>query len=123
VVEQRVFAGADYEETVVAAPLHMECPSKEALSRRIEDIDKNAVFVWFSGESETQKRGSVMVYLPVDSDPAADQRGDRRRTGAFYVGFSQREMGWGPAMLRGISRGEVALLVESGQSVLSSVSR
>jgi hypothetical protein len=118
VVAQGVFVGRDYEETVIAAPLHIECPSKQALSRRIEDADKDAVFVWFSGESEARKRGSVMVYLPVDSDPTASRRSDRRRTGAFYVGFSQREMGWEPAMLRGVSRGEVALLEERGRALI-----
>lgn len=118
VVEQRVFVGAGYEQIAVAEPLHIECPSKQALSRRIEDIDKDAVFAWFSGESEAQRRGSVMVYFPGDSDPAASSRADRRRTGAYYVGFSQREAGWEPVMLRGISRGELALLEENGQTLL-----
>jgi hypothetical protein len=40
VVAERVFMGPEYDETVVAAPLHIDCPSKEALTRRIEDIDK-----------------------------------------------------------------------------------
>src|ERR1035438_3514264 len=34
VVAQRVFVGPDYEETVAAAPLHIECPSKKALQIR-----------------------------------------------------------------------------------------
>jgi hypothetical protein len=102
VVAERVFVGPDYEETVVVPPLHIECPSKQALLRRIADIDKDAAFLWFSSESEAQKRGAVMVYLPVATDPA------------FYVGFSQREGSWEPAMLRGVSRGEVAHLEESG---------
>ena len=74
VVGQRVFVGPDYEETVAATPLHIECPSQQALSRRIADIDKDAAFLWFSGESEAQKRGSVMVYLPVASDATAPRR-------------------------------------------------
>jgi len=106
VVAERVFAGPDYEETVVAPPLHIECPSKQALLRRIADIDKDAAFLWFSGESETQRRGSVMVYLPVATDAA------------FYVGLSQRETSWEPAMLRGVSRSEVAHLEESGRASL-----
>ena len=115
VVAERVFVGPDYEETVVAEPLHIECPSMQALVRRIEDIDKDAAFVWFSSESEAQKRGSVMVYLPVATNPPA-----RRREGlrAFYVGFSQRDGGWEPAMLRGVSRGEAAHLEESGRALI-----
>jgi hypothetical protein len=115
-----VFAGPDYEETVTAAPLHIACPSKQALSRRIADIDKDAAFVWFSGESEAQKRGSVMVYLPVPFDPTAPRRGKLGRRGAFYMGFSQGEISWEPAMLRGVSRGEIAYFEESGGQVTGS---
>jgi hypothetical protein len=118
VVGQRVFVGPDYEETVAAAPLHIECPSKLALRRRIADIDKDAAFLWFSGESEVQKRGSVMVYRPVDFDATAPRRGGLRGCGAFYVGFSLRDVGWEPAMLRGVSRGEVAHLEESGRALI-----
>ena len=118
VVGQRVLAGPDFEETVVMPPLHIECSSKQALHRLIADIDKDAVFVWFSGESEAQRRGSVMVYLPVASDSTARRRDGLRDTGAFYVGFSQGEISWEPAMLRGVSRGEVAHLEESGRALI-----
>jgi hypothetical protein len=114
VLGQRVLVGPDYEEAVVTPPLHVECPSKDALLRRIEDIDKNAAFVWFSGASEEQKRGAAMVYLPFAVDETDHGRVGFRRAGAFYVGFSQREKGWEPAMLRGISRAEAAYLEELG---------
>ena len=115
VVAERVFAGPNYGKTVARPPLHIECASMLALTRRIADIDRDAAFVWFSSESEVQKRGSVMVYLPVASNPMATRRDEHRQTGAFYTGFSQREMGWKPAMLRGVSRGELAYLEESGR--------
>lgn len=124
VVAERVFAGPDFDETVATAPLHIEIPSKIALQRRIADIDKEAAFVWFSGESEAQKRGSVMVYLPDAFDPTAPRRGSLNHrgmlglSGAFYVGFSQREISWEPTMLRGISRSEVAHLEESGRALI-----
>jgi hypothetical protein len=118
VVEQRVFVGPDYEEAVAAAPLHIECPSKQALKRLIADIDKGAAFLWFSGESEAQKRGSVMVYLPVAFDATAHRRDGLRDCGAFYVGLSQHEGGWEPAMLRGFSRTEVAHLEEGGRALI-----
>jgi hypothetical protein len=117
VVTQRVIVGPDYEETVAATPLHIECPSKQALTRRIADIDKDAAFVWFSGESESKKRGSVMTYLPTVSDLKGRRQKLLPSTGAFYVGFSQRAMSWEPAMLRGLSRGEVAHLEESGRAL------
>jgi hypothetical protein len=116
VVAQRVFIGPDCEETVAAAPLHIDCPSKLALSRRIADIDKDAAFLWFSGGSEAQKRGSVMVYLPDAFDTKAKHRKGLRNCGAFYTGFSEHEMSWEPVMLRGISRGEVGHFEEIGRS-------
>jgi hypothetical protein len=118
VVAERVFMGPEYDETVVAAPLHIECPSKKALTRRIEDIDKEAAFVWFSGVSEAQKRGAVMVYLPVAIGPTASRKVELGQSGAFYVGFSQRNADWEPAMLRGVSRNEIAHLEESGRALI-----
>jgi len=113
VVAERVFAGPDFDETVARPPLHIECASMLALTRRIADVDREAAFVWFSGQSEVQKRGSIMVYLPIASTPATNHRRERRRTGAFYAGLSEHKMGWEPAMLRGISRGDVEHLEES----------
>ena len=118
VVGERVFAGPDYEKTVAAAPLHIEIPSKLALQRRIEDIDKDAAFLWFSGESEAQKRGAVMVYLPVTSNPTARRREGFRSSGAFYMGFSNNVISCEVAMLRGVSRGEVAHFEESGRALI-----
>jgi hypothetical protein len=123
VLGQRVFVGPDYEKTVSASSLHIECPSKHALSRRIADIDKDAAFLWFSGESEAQQRGSVMVYLPVPFDALANRRRGLRDCGAFYVGFSKRAGGWEPAMLRGVSRSEVTHLEESGLAASQGVFR
>jgi TPR repeat protein len=114
VVAERVFAGPNYDGTVARPQLHIECASMLALTRRIADVDKDAAFVWFSGQSEVQKRGSVMVYLPIAFTPTTSHRRERRRTGAFYVGLSEHEIGWESAMLRGISRGEAAHLEESG---------
>ena len=118
VVAERVFAGPNYDETVARPPLHIECASMLALTRRIADVDKEAAFIWFSSQSEVQKRGSIMVYLPVASTPTTSHRRECRRTGAFYVGFSQHERGWEPAMLRGISRGEVEHLEKCGRALI-----
>lgn len=118
VIAEQVFAGSNYEERITRPPLHIECTSELALTRRIADVDKEAAFVWFSSESEVQKRGSVMVYLPFASAPVTSRRHERRRSGASYIGFSQREGGWEPAMLRGISRGEVEHLEECGRALI-----
>lgn len=118
VVAERVFAGSDFEETVAKPPLHIDCPSMVALGRRIADIDKDAAFLWFGGESEAQGRGAVMVYLAFAPVLEARDRSELRHRGAFYAGFSRREVGWEPAMLRGVSRGEVSQLEESGRAAI-----
>jgi len=117
-VAERVFAGSNFDEAVIMPPLHIECTSEMALTRRIADVDKEAAFAWFSGQSEVQKRGSIMVYLPIASTPTTSHRRERRQTGAFYVGLSEHEMGWEPAMLRGISRGEVEHFEEFGSALI-----
>lgn len=122
VVAERVFAGPNFDEPVVMPPLHIECTSELALTRRIADIDRDAAFVWFSSESEVQKRGSIMVYLPSASGSPTSRRHERRQTGAFYVGLSEHEMGWEPAMLRGVSRGEVAHLEGCGRALIETQS-
>jgi hypothetical protein len=119
--------GPDFEEMVTVDPLHIEIPSKIALQRRIADIDKEAAFVWFSGESEAPKRGSVMVYLPDAFNPTAlrrgklSHRGKLRGSGAFYVGFSQGEISSEPAMLRGISRSELIHLEKNGLALIDNL--
>ncbi|MBS1802052.1 MAG: hypothetical protein JST28_01735 [Acidobacteria bacterium] len=95
VVEQVVFAGPKYEETLPAKPLHIECPSKQALSRRIEDVDEGAAFVWISGNSEAQKRGAMMVYWPVAFDPGAPRRGRLGRKGGILRELLSAQCGLG----------------------------
>ena len=118
VVAERVFASPNYDETVARPPLHIECASRLALTRRIADVDKEAAFIWFSSDSDAQQRGSIMVYLPVAALPPPNRRKWHKRSGAFYIGFSQREGGWEPAMLRGVSRGEVEHLEECGRALI-----
>jgi hypothetical protein len=113
-----VFVGPDFEETVAKPPLHIECSSEYALGRRIVAIDKASAFLWYSGESEALGRGSMMAYLPFAAAHEARQRSELRHRGALYAGFSRREMGWEPAMLRGVSRGEVSQLEKSGRAAI-----
>ena len=118
VVAERVFKGPEYDQTVSSTQLHIECASKEALTRRIEDIDRGAAFIWISGASAFQKRGAMMVYLPVTINPPASRKIELGQSSAFYVGFSQRSGDWEPSMLRGVSRNEIAHLEESGRFLM-----
>jgi len=105
VISERAFVSPDFVETTVATPLHINCPSMVALLRRIEQVDKDAVFLWFSSKSETQGRGAVMVYLPVVNNESG-----------FYAGFAQQDGRWQPSMLRYISHGEIEGLQQLGRA-------
>jgi len=104
VISERMFAAPSYEESAINSSLHIECRSAHAVHRKIADIDKDAVFVWFSSESEAQGRGAVMVYLPAVSNESG-----------FYAGYADND-GWQPSMLRYISRSELEQLTEHGRA-------
>jgi len=112
VISERLFAGPDYSEVAVAAPLHIECASRDAMKRRIEDIDQDAAFLWFSSESEEQQRGAVMAYSPAAFLIGAEDF-------SFYAGLSKKSDGWQPSMLRHISRGELEGLQSVGIATLA----
>jgi len=46
-VAERLFAGPNFDDAVTRPPLHIECTSELALTRRIAEVDKEAAFVWF----------------------------------------------------------------------------
>ncbi len=112
VVSEQTFVGPTFDVSLATHPLHIDTPSIRALRRRISDIDQDAVFVWFSGQSE-QNRGAIMVYSPA-SDEVPERPSSLRGAGAFYAGFAQDEAGWNLVQLRGLSRGEVQHLEQAG---------
>jgi hypothetical protein len=118
VVAERVFAGPYFDEAVTRPPLHIQCTSKLTLTRRVADVDEGAAFVWFSSKSGVQKRGSIMVYLPVVSAQTANRRDDHRWTGGFYIGFLQRKTSWEPAVLHEVSRREAEHLEDCGRTYI-----
>jgi hypothetical protein len=120
VLAERKFLGPKFEETALNSPLHLKIPGSRALSRRLADLDKDAAFVWFSGQSEGQGRGAVMVYLPDVSSSDLTENQSSSRTEAFYVGFCRKDVGWDASMLVGLSRREVAHLKERGRTRIQS---
>src|SRR4029077_9455084 len=56
--------GDDYRETTLPAWPHSSerQPSPMNLQRRIQDLGRSAFFVWYSANTVTNGKGSVMVY-------------------------------------------------------------
>lgn len=102
VVSQRVFARAEsgsYAEVDSVERLHRDIPSEENLRRTLRAITESGVFVWFSGNSQANGRGSVLVYDSTEAEPFA-----------WYAGIARSE-DWRIASQKGISRETVESLI------------
>ncbi|HHH30896.1 MAG TPA: hypothetical protein ENK57_21480 [Polyangiaceae bacterium] len=73
--------------------LHRTQPSGSNLGRKLADVCPRAHFVWFSGNTRANGRGSVLV-LSLN-----DEQQD-----AYYVGFTQKQGCWRAAAPRSSSR-------------------
>jgi hypothetical protein len=51
-------------------PLHRQQPGRPSLAERLDRFSKSAAFVWYSGNTATNKVGSLMLYLS-DADKYA----------------------------------------------------
>jgi hypothetical protein len=96
----------DFEEQAPAELVHRaeRAHSAKNLHRRIADISRSAVFLWFSSRSASNGRGSVMAYS------VGSQGVD-----AWYAGL-RYDTGWRLGQVKGVSRPEVeAYLSEPSQ--------
>lgn len=85
VVWERHFAVNDDGHSLVESLplLHREQTSSANLGRKLAEFSSRAHFVWFSGNSRGNGRGSVMVASLHDAEQDA-----------YYVGFTHKEGGW-----------------------------
>jgi hypothetical protein len=83
VVSQRYWireAGAAPEYRRMRAPLslHVDQPSAENRSRRVDALCPDAALIWWSGNTRANGRGSVMAYLPAPHGHVGWYAGARR---------------------------------------------
>jgi hypothetical protein len=81
--------------------LHVAQHSGANLQRRMELVAPKAGCLWYSGKSDTTGRGAVMAYLPGQPEYSA-----------WYVSLQRRAPDWRLSVIEGISRAELAQLVE-----------
>jgi len=95
--------GDDYTEAPLPALPHdtERQPSEMNLRRRVQDFSQSACFVWYSGNTLANGRGSVMVY-----NITANQ------LGCWFAAFS-RERAWALHATKGASRGDVQKLLST----------
>ncbi len=87
----------DFEEQAPAQLVHRteRAHSAKNLHRRIADVGRSAVFLWFSSRSAPNGRGSVMAYSI--GSPDVD---------AWYAAL-RHDTGWRLGQVKGVSRPEL----------------
>jgi hypothetical protein len=75
--------------------------SSANLNRRIEALAVNALFIWYSGNSLKNGRGSLMVYT-----------GNSSQVNRWFAAF-ERKGDWTLTQTKGISRGELLRMIET----------
>jgi len=74
VISQRRFERLSCEEVETGEPLHVRQTSAEAMERNVSELVPDTALVWYSGNSGSAGRGSVMVYPPRVYPSGADTK-------------------------------------------------
>lgn len=101
VVSQRQFVSPSNEEIDAGTPIHKHVPSRLALRRRASSEAPGEALIWYSGNSKTNGRGSLMAYLPLDS-----------MYWPWFVDFQEGNP-WRITEIRGIKPEDLSLLMAS----------
>ncbi len=104
VVEEYYFRrdeNGDYSLSTAATYIHpmKQASSCENLHRRVADFANSAIFVWFSSNTKSNGRGSLMVYEVSDY-----------RIHTWYAAFSKGEE-WRVLQIKGITREQIQSLM------------
>lgn len=71
------------------------------LQRRVADLTESALFVWFSSTSQSDKRGSMLVYIVNDG-----------ATIPWFASMQMNATGWALGDVKGLGRVEIAEFLE-----------
>jgi hypothetical protein len=113
---------SEYVLSHVERKIHHQGLSAENFRRRVNRLASSAAFYWFSGNSLETGRGSLMAYIPVESDQEEtfipSRRGrepkditrnrDERNHWCWFVAFTKTEI-WKINRLKNIHAYEVRL--------------
>jgi hypothetical protein len=58
----------EYKKQLIRDPLHIFQASTSNLKRKITDFSDNGLFIWFSGNTVTNGKGSFMGYFVADNE-------------------------------------------------------
>lgn len=95
IVCQHVLESPEYALIPSEAAIHLRQPSASNLQRRVAELYPDSSFLWFSGNTARNQRGSTMAYIAT-----ADGYW------VWYAGWARRAT-WSAAGVRGISHPEL----------------
>ena len=82
--------------------VHLDQPGTENRQRRVRELFPRTAFFWWSGQTQVNGRGSLMAYMPGESEHSG-----------WYV-ESSRDGGWHDTDRLCISASELDVLVAEG---------
>jgi hypothetical protein len=62
VIWHKRFDAPEFVEREPGRPIHISIESQQALLRKMTDVAPKTTVIWFSGNTKTTQRGSVLVY-------------------------------------------------------------
>lgn len=80
--------------------LHIIQESKDNLKRYISEFSTDGLFVWYSGNSKTNDRGTLMLYLIKESE-----------TKTFYITLTGKK-NWNVSQTKGVLRNKIQSIIE-----------
>lgn len=66
IISYKYLVKKGYSDLKSLKPVHAYRDSNENIHNRIEDYTSNGIVIWFSSNSETNQRGSLMAYIVRD---------------------------------------------------------
>ena len=100
IFEERFFVRNDdrtYKETIASQKVHplQRTHSSANLHRRVSDFSESALFAWYSSETATNDRGSLMVYIS-----------RQKKVETWFASFIKRSE-WKLDKVKGINRDKI----------------
>jgi hypothetical protein len=90
-------------EQMEAPPLHIPQRSSQNLNRELKRVTDSGVFVWWSGNTDANAKGSFMAYIQNGTDATS-----------WYASFDRHDR-WTINKTKNISTEEVRVLLQSGK--------
>ncbi len=84
--------------------LHIYQESKDNLKRYVSEFSNDGLFIWYSGNSKTNERGTLMCYFIRESE-----------TLSFFITLSGKKE-WNVSHTKGILRTEAQSIIESARN-------